>query len=128
MPETIVLPMIGAAAERSKVNPVLLREMVRQESGFRPCVESSAGAQGLMQLMPSTQSHYGVTNPFDPEQSLEGGAKYLRDLLDRYGGDVLLALGAYNAGPGRVDRAKGVPAIPETQNYVRSILGRVDPP
>jgi soluble lytic murein transglycosylase-like protein len=78
---------------------------------------------GLMQLMPATAQALGVADPFDPAQSVEAGGRYLRQLLERYGGDLRLALGAYNAGPGRVDREGGVPRIAETEEYVRRVLG-----
>jgi soluble lytic murein transglycosylase-like protein len=127
IPASILFPMIETVARREGLSPPLLREVVRQESAFRPCAESSAGAQGLMQLMPATQAYLGVSDPFDVGQSLAAGSRYLKQLLDRYGGDIALALGAYNAGPARVDRAGGVPAIAETRNYVRSILDRLPP-
>jgi soluble lytic murein transglycosylase-like protein len=77
---------------------------------------------GLMQLMPATASQFGVPNPFDPAGNVEAGATFLKQLLERYGGDLTLALGAYNAGPAKVDAAAGVPKIPETQEYIRRIL------
>jgi soluble lytic murein transglycosylase-like protein len=117
--------MIDGAANRSGVEPSVVREVARQESGFRPCVESPKGAQGLMQLMPSTQDQFQVIDPFNPIASLDAGAKLLRKLLDRYHGDLSLALSAYNAGPGTVDKAGGIPQIPETQSYVANILGRL---
>src|SRR5205085_361018 len=95
----------------------------RQESGSRPCAVSAKGAQGLMQLMPATSQQFGVADPFDARQNIQAGAKFLKQLLTRYGGDVTKALAAYNAGPGRVDQAGGaVPGIPETIHYVSSIL------
>lgn len=114
--------MIDEAAQKEGVDPALVREVARQESAFRPCAVSSKGAAGLMQLMPATQAQFSVTDPFDPGQSLDAGTKLLKQLLDRYNGDLPLALSAYNAGPGRVDKAGGVPDIPETKNYVLSIL------
>lgn len=116
--------MIDESAQKNQVDPNLVREVARQESGFRPCVVSVKGAQGLMQLMPETSAQFQVANPFDAKQSLDAGTKLLKTLLDRYHGDVSLALSAYNAGAGRVDRAGGVPDIPETKNYVLSILSR----
>jgi soluble lytic murein transglycosylase-like protein len=97
---------------------------VSQESGFNPTARSGAGALGLTQLMPGTASALGVTNPLDPAQSLQGGAKYLREQLDRFGGDEKLALAAYNAGPGAVQKYGGVPPYAETQNYVNSVMGK----
>jgi soluble lytic murein transglycosylase-like protein len=117
--------MIDVAAQRADVDASLIREVARQESGFRPCAVSPKGAEGLMQLMPATQMQLQVQNPFNAEQSLEAGSKLLKQLLDRYHGDLSKALSAYNAGPGTVDRAGGVPEIPETQNYVSGILQRL---
>ncbi len=118
--------LIDRAAEANEVSPELVREVARQESAFRPCAVSKKGAEGLMQLMPATQVSLGVEDPFDPEESLMAGAKLLRDLLSRYGGSLPLALSAYNAGPKRVDRAEGIPAITETRNYVAQILSRLE--
>jgi soluble lytic murein transglycosylase-like protein len=114
--------LISAAASRQALAPALLRSVIKQESAFRPCAVSLKGAQGLMQLMPATAEQLGVTDPFDPRQNIEGGAAFLRQLLNRYGGDLKLALGAYNAGVGRVKTSGGVPNLLETQNYVSSIL------
>ena len=113
---------ITAAANRHGVDPALLAGLVEQESGFDPNAGSPAGAQGLTQLMPATAASLGVTNVHDPAQALEGGAKYLRQQLDRFGGDVARALAAYNAGPGAVERFGGVPPYAETQEYVRRVL------
>jgi soluble lytic murein transglycosylase-like protein len=123
--DTIVEPLIAGAAKSHSLEPRLLRAVISQESGFRPCAVSRKGAQGLMQLMPATAGDLGVKDPFDPRESIEGGAKYLKQLLDRYKGDLSRALGAYNAGPGNVDDAGGVPDIPETRDYVRAILARL---
>ncbi len=115
---------IDAAAASNGIDPALLKGLVSQESGFDPNARSGAGALGLTQLMPGTAAALGVTNPLDPAQSLQGGAKYLRQQLDRFGGDEKLALAAYNAGPGAVARFGGVPPYRETQNYVSSVLGK----
>lgn len=113
-----------ASGQKNGVDPDLLRAMTHQESTFNPRAVSPKNAQGLMQLIPATARRFGVTNPFDPAQNIEGGAKYMRFLLDRYNGDVPKALAAYNAGEGRVDQYKGIPPIAETQDYVRKITGR----
>jgi soluble lytic murein transglycosylase-like protein len=112
---------ITAAAQANGVDPALLAGLVKQESGFNPNAGSGAGARGLTQLMPGTAAGLGVTNLLDPVQSLNGGAKYLKQQLDAFGGDVTKALAAYNAGPGAVKRYGGVPPFAETQNYVRQV-------
>jgi soluble lytic murein transglycosylase-like protein len=117
---------IDAAASRNGIDPALLRGLVRQESGFDPTARSGAGAVGLTQLMPATARALGVTDPTDPAQALEGGAKYLRQQLDRFGGDVAQALAAYNAGPGAVQKFGGVPPYAETQQYVAKVMGYAD--
>jgi soluble lytic murein transglycosylase-like protein len=117
--------LISSAADREGLTPDLLRAMIGKESSFRPCAESRKGAQGLMQLMPATQADLGVTNPFSPKQNIDAGARLMRRLLDRYGGDLRLALGAYNAGPGQVDAAGGLPDIPETINYVSDLVRKL---
>jgi soluble lytic murein transglycosylase-like protein len=112
---------IDAAAAKYNVDPALLRGLIRQESNFNPNAGSPAGARGLTQLMPGTAAALGV-DPSVPAQAIEGGAKYLRQQLDRFGGDPAKALAAYNAGPGAVQRYGGVPPYAETQNYVRKVL------
>lgn len=112
------------AAKRHGIDPALFDALVQQESGYDPSARSHAGAVGLTQLMPLTAADLGVTDRLDPVQSLDGGAKYLKKMLERFNGDPSLALAAYNAGPGAVERAGGIPNIPETQDYVRKILGR----
>jgi soluble lytic murein transglycosylase-like protein len=114
--------LVGETAARDGVDPTLLRTVMKQESGFVPCAVSSKGAMGLMQLMPATAQDLGIDDPFDPASNLDAGARFLKQLLDRYSGDLPKALGAYNAGPAKVDAAGGVPAIPETVNYVSQIL------
>jgi soluble lytic murein transglycosylase-like protein len=131
--DTVATPLIDGAAQEHGVDTKLLRAVIDQESGFRPCAVSAKGAQGLMQLMPDTAGELNVDDPFDPKQSIDGGAKYLKQLLDRYKGDIPQALAAYNAGPTATDQAKGVPGIPETRAYVDAILQklgikRTDPP
>lgn len=116
---------IEVAANREGYSPELLRAVIQKESAFVPCAVSQKGALGLMQLMPTTAAALGVTDPLDPLENLNGGAKYLGQLLGRYGGDIRLALGAYNAGPARVDQYGDVPPYDETQNYVKTILGAI---
>src|SRR5579872_840123 len=116
--------MIDSIAREHSVDPALVREVARQESAFHACAVSPKGAQGLMQLMPSTQAQLDVHDPFNPQESLSAGAKLLKQLLDRYQGDLALALSAYNAGMTRVDRTLSIPEIPETKDYVTDILGR----
>jgi soluble lytic murein transglycosylase-like protein len=113
---------INAAATSNRIDPALLKGLVQQESGFNPNARSGAGAVGLTQLMPGTAAALGVTEPTDPAQSLQGGARYLREQLDRFGGDERLALAAYNAGPGAVSKYGGVPPYAETQGYVNKVL------
>lgn len=125
MADTEVGRLIGEAARAHDLDPALVREVARQESGFYPCAVSRAGAVGLMQLMPQTSAQLGVKNPFDPEESLQAGAKLLKQLLEQYKGDLSLALGAYNAGAQRVADAGGIPEIPETQSYVKAITERL---
>lgn len=124
VPPTMVGAVL-AAAEKYGLSPLLIDAVARQESGYRANAVSRVGAIGIMQLMPGTARMMGVRNPRDPHANIDGGARYLRQLLDRFGGNIALALAAYNAGPGRVERAGGVPRIAETQNYVSRILARL---
>lgn len=117
--------MVAEISEREGLTPDLLRAVIEKESSYLPCAVSSAGAQGLMQLMPSTAAQLGVENPFDPHENVNAGAKFLKQLLVKYEGNLPLALAAYNAGPGRVDPTLGLPLIPETVNYVNEILGKL---
>jgi soluble lytic murein transglycosylase-like protein len=125
IPEVELTPLVDAAAQSHSVEPKLLRAVMEQESGLRPCAVSKKGAQGLMQLMPDTADALGVDDPFNPKQNIEGGARYLRELLQKYNGDLSLALAAYNAGPSTVDQAGKPPDIPETRDYVAAILKKI---
>jgi len=113
--------LVEQTASRYKVDPELVRAIIRVESDYDPKAVSSKGAMGLMQLIPATAQRLGVSNPFDPKQNLEGGVKYLKDLLNLFGGDLSLSLAAYNAGEHSVQRFGGIPAIPETRDYVRKV-------
>lgn len=117
---------INAAAAKHGIDPALLAGLVKQESGFDPNAKSPVGATGLTQLMPATARGLGVTDSTDPVQALDGGAKYLKQMLDKFGGDERLALAAYNAGPGAVTRFGGIPPYAETKAYVEKVLANRD--
>jgi len=114
--------VVNGAGERHQIDPDFINSVIRAESGFHQNAVSKKGAQGLMQLMPGTASKLGVSNTFDPNANVEGGTKYLRELLEKYNYDVPKALAAYNAGPKRVDQYHGVPPYYETQAYVARII------
>jgi soluble lytic murein transglycosylase-like protein len=117
--------LVANVAQRHAINPVLLDAVIRQESGYRVDARSPTGAMGLMQLMPGTARSLGVVNAFDVHENLDGGARYLKQQLNRFGGNVEHALAAYNAGPGAVLKYGGVPPYRETQLYVNTIVGRL---
>jgi soluble lytic murein transglycosylase-like protein len=113
--------VVRGAAERNKLDPALVRAVIGVESGGNPTAVSRKGALGLMQLIPSTAERFGVGDVFDPVQNVEGGARYLRSLLNRYNGDLEKTLAAYNAGESAVERSGGVPNYPETRAYVQRV-------
>jgi soluble lytic murein transglycosylase-like protein len=119
-------PLIEQAAARNGLDPALLHGLIQQESGFDPSATSSAGASGLTQLMPGTASSMGVADPLNPAESIEGGARYLGQLMSRFGGNTEDALAAYNAGPGAVQQYGGIPPYAETQSYVSNVLGNAE--
>ena len=114
--------LVEAASDRHQLDSDLVNSVIQAESGFNPLARSPKGAQGLMQLMPGTASKLGVVNAYEPWDNIEGGTRYLRQLLEQYHGDAIKALAAYNAGPGRVEQYRGVPPYRETRNYVRRII------
>lgn len=117
-----IISMIDDTSAKYGVDAKLIKALVKQESGFNPTAKSKAGALGLMQLMPSTAKGLGVKDPLDAKQNVEGGVKYVKSLLNRFDGNIILALAAYNAGPNAVKKYNGIPPYKETQNYVKSIL------
>jgi len=114
--------IIATVSEAQGVDPMLVRALIQVESKFRPTARSPKGAMGLMQLMPSTVREYNVRNPFEPKANIEAGIKHLKTLIDRFGSSLELALAAYNAGPGAVEKFNGVPPYRETRDYVTRIL------
>lgn len=114
--------LVSANANTWGVDPALVKAIIANESGFDPNATSKTGAQGLMQLEPGTAADLGVSNAYDPAQNVAGGTRYIRGLLDRFHGDLRLAIAAYNAGPGAVVKYNGVPPYAETQQYVENVL------
>ncbi len=119
-------PIIKKASEKYGVPEKLIKSVIKQESNFNPTAVSIKGAKGLMQLMPETAKKLGVKDIFNPEENINGGTKYLRDMLDRFDGDIVNALAAYNAGPEKVEKYSGVPDYRETKNYIKNILKNID--
>ncbi|MEA2601821.1 MAG: hypothetical protein QOF89_2813 [Acidobacteriota bacterium] len=122
VPDADLEPMITRHSGDQNLDPKLVKAVIQVESGYNSRARSNKGALGLMQLMPDTASLLNVHNPFDPEENLRAGTRYLRQLLDRFAGRVELALAGYNAGPGAVEKHKGVPPYAETRDYVRQVM------
>ena len=118
----IYSPIIKKVAGKYRIDPELVHVVIRAESNYDPFAISSAGAMGLMQLMPATARQYGVSNVFDPAQNIEGGVRYLKDLVRLYNGQTRLVLAAYNAGQEAVRKYKGIPPYPETKSYIAGIM------
>jgi len=122
IPPAQIDALVNGNAQSQSVDPALVKAIIANESGFNANATSNVGAQGLMQLMPGTAQALGVSDSYDPAQNVAGGTKYIKQLLDRFNGNVRLAVAAYNAGPGAVEKYGGVPPYAETQNYVQNVL------
>jgi Transglycosylase SLT domain len=120
--------LVREAADRHRVDPALIRAVIQTESNWNPIALSNKGAGGLMQLIPTTARRFGVNDVFNPQQNIDGGVHYLKTLLDRYNGNLDMALAAYNAGEGAVDRARGIPSFRETRNYVQKVQSAYNHP
>jgi soluble lytic murein transglycosylase len=121
-PDTDLDPLIARHSEAQNLDPRLVRAVIQAESGYNRKALSNKGAMGLMQLMPATASLLNVRNPYDADENLRGGTTYLRSLIDRFAGSLELAVAAYNAGPGAVEKHRGIPPFQETREYVRRVL------
>jgi hypothetical protein len=128
LPPAEIDRLVQRAANRVQVDPDLVHAIIQVESDYQPNAVSNKGAMGLMQLIPATAIRFGVENPFDPKQNIEGGVTYLKYLLDLFGGDLSLALAAYNAGENSVLRQGGIPSYTETRDYVRKVSDRYGAP
>jgi soluble lytic murein transglycosylase-like protein len=121
LPDTHLEPMIARHSGNQNLDPRLVRALIQAESGYNVRALSNKGAIGLMQLMPGTASELNV-NPYDPDQNIQGGTMYLRQMIDHFAGKVELAIAAYNAGPGAVEKHRGIPPFAETRDYVKRVL------
>lgn len=126
VPPEQINALVSQNAQNWQIDPALVKAVIANESGFNANATSPVGAQGLMQLMPQTAASVGVHDPYDPAQNVAGGTRYLKGLLDRFNGDVRLAVAAYNAGPNAVEKYGDVPPYAETKNYVQNVLGSYD--
>lgn len=128
VPSMVLDSIIQEAAKAYSVAPNLVQAVIRQESAGYPCAVSNKGAMGLMQLMPDTATQMGASEPFDVQQNVKAGTRFLGELIQRYNGDLNRVLGAYNAGPAAVDRAGGPPRFPETLDYIRAVMEQIKAP